>query len=228
MNPQLLTPNEQAPRKTFQKWLVWGLVLGLLLVDQAIKFVVKLNMTLGEDIPIFSWFHIYFIENMGMAYGIELGSKLLLTLFRLAAMGAFAWGIGYLVRQRIYANGFIASLSMVLAGGIGNIIDSLFYGLIFSDSHGRVAELFPATGGYGTLFHGKVVDMFWFPLINTTWPSWIPFIGGKPFTFFDPVFNFADACISVGVVLLLLFYTKSLGKALESFSPKNKKALSPK
>ena len=209
------------------KQAVWvcAIVLLTLIIDQVIKIWVKTHMQLGEEIRVFDWFRILFVENMGMAFGLELGSKLFLTFFRIIAMGLIAYAIVILIKSRHFSLGFLACLALIFAGGIGNVIDSMFYGIIFSDSHGQVAELFPTGGGYGTFMHGKVVDMLYFPLIDTVWPSWIPFIGGKSFTFFDPVFNFADSCISIGVILLLVFHVRPFTEALEYFSnPRIRKA----
>lgn len=169
---------------------------------------------LGEEIKVFDWFRILFVENEGMAWGAKIpGSygKLILTLFRIVAIG----GIGYWLWDSIRKNSptiLILCVSLIFAGALGNIIDSVFYGLIFDDSHRQVATLFPEKGGYGTLFHGKVVDMLYFPLYNDNLPNWIPIWGGKHFTFFDPVFNIADSAISVGVVLLLIFNKKAFPK----------------
>ena len=167
------------------------IVVGILLVDQLIKIWVKTNMTLHEQIEILSWFKIVFIENNGMAYGMEIGSKLVLSLFRVVAISVLGYYvIGQVKRQARW--GYLVCLSMIFAGAVGNLIDSMFYGLVF--------------------LMGKVVDMFYFPLIVTTWPDWVPFVGGNPYVFFSPVFNFADASISVGVVLLLLFYRKEISE----------------
>lgn len=200
-------------------WIV-GLGVLLLMLDQVLKFWVKLNMSLGESIEVTSWFKILFIENEGMAFGIKLGSKLFLTLFRIVAMAFLCWGLIALIRKGTYKIGFLLALTLIFVGGVGNIIDSLFYGLLFSESvpFGPVAEFLPDGGGYAPLFYGKVVDMFYFPLIDTVLPSWMPFVGGERFTFFDPIFNLADSYISVGVVLLILFYWRSLSHALEQFS----------
>lgn len=178
---------------------------------------------LGEDIRIFDGFHLLFVENEGMAYGITLGSKLFLTLFRIIAMGLLTWAVARLIRSGKYSTWFLIVLALITAGGVGNIIDSLFYGLMFSSSQGAIAEIFPKDGGYAPLFYGHVVDMFSCPLIDCTLPSWIPFLGGKEFTFFDPIFNFADACISVGVVALILFFRTPLSLALEMLSPKRRR-----
>ena len=182
----------------------------LLLVDQAIKFAVKLNMTIGESIPVFGdWFQICFIENNGMAFGMQFGGsvgKLALSLFRVVLIGAIIVYLRKLVRKNETPTGVLVGLSLVLVGALGNVIDCLFYGEIFSAStYTKVAQLFPPDGGYTGLLYGKVVDMFYFPIINTTWPDWMPYCGGEEFIFFRPVFNFADACISVSVIYMLIF-----------------------
>lgn len=182
----------------------------LLLIDQAIKFAVKLNMTIGESIPVFGdWFQICFIENNGMAFGMQFGGsigKLALSLFRVVLIGAIIVYLRKLVRKNETPTGVLVGLSLVLVGALGNVIDCLFYGEIFSAStYTKVAQLFPPDGGYTGLLYGKVVDMFYFPIINTTWPDWVPYYGGEEFIFFRPVFNFADACISVSVIYMLIF-----------------------
>lgn len=204
--------------------LVWFIVLAILIVDQIIKFEVKSTMSLGESIPITSWFKITFIENNGMAYGMTFINKIVLSIFRLIAIIA----IGYYVcktTKTTHRKGYVACLALVLAGAIGNMIDSMFYGLIFNSSTPfNVSELVPFGTGYAGFLEGKVVDMFYFPLIVTTWPEWVPVWGGHEFIFFSPVFNFADAAISCGVVLLILFYRKEMeGLSLNFFSKKSKK-----
>lgn len=164
---------------------------------------------------VFSWFKIYFIENEGMAYGITLGSKLFLSLFRLLAMSLLAYALYMMVKGTKYSMGFILTITMILAGGIGNILDSVFYGEVFSSSRHAVAEYVGWGNGYASIFYGKVVDMFYFPIIQTTYPEWSPIWAGEPFVFFSPIFNFADACISVGVILLLIFYPNTFSLALE-------------
>ena len=188
------------------------IVVGVLLVDQLIKIWVKTNMTLHEQIEILSWFKIVFIENNGMAYGMEIGSKLVLSLFRVVAISVLGYYIiGQVKRQARW--GYLVCLSMIFAGAVGNLIDSMFYGLVFNASSEFYTSYFVPFGtGYAPFLMGKVVDMFYFPLIVTTWPDWVPFVGGNPYVFFSPVFNFADASISVGVVLLLLFYRKEISE----------------
>ena len=188
------------------------IVVGILLVDQLIKIWVKTNMTLHEQIEILSWFKIVFIENNGMAYGMEIGSKLVLSLFRVVAISVLGYYIiGQVKRQARW--GYLVCLSMIFAGAVGNLIDSMFYGLVFNASSEFYTSYFVPFGtGYASFLMGKVVDMFYFPLIVTTWPDWVPFVGGNPYVFFSPVFNFADASISVGVVVLLLFYRKEISE----------------
>ncbi len=193
--------------------LVSIFIILLLVIDQVIKFAVKLNMTLGESIPVFgNWFQICFIENNGMAFGMQFGGslgKLALSLFRVVLIGFIIFYLRKLVKKADTPTGVLVGFSLILVGAIGNVIDCLFYGEIFSAStFSRVAELFPSGGGYSALLYGKVVDMFYFPIINTTWPDWVPFVGGDEFVFFRPVFNFADACISVAVIYMLIFQRK--------------------
>jgi len=196
------------------------LVVAILAIDQVIKIWVKTNMSLHEIISVYEWFKIVFIENNGMAYGMELGSKIVLSVFRILVI---AWLTCYIIRQ-VRANaktGYIVCLTMVLAGAAGNLIDCMFYGLIFNGaSEAYVSYFVPFGEGYAPFLMGKVVDMFYFPLIVTHYPLWVPVWGGEEFIFFSPVFNFADASISVGVVLLLLFYREELSTI--SFRQKTK------
>ena len=188
----------------------WLAVLILLVTDQVIKIAVKTNMHLYEIIWITDWFQIHFIENNGMAFGLSFINKYVLTIFRIVAVTCI--GI-YLHRQ--IAQGartlYVVLLTMLLAGAAGNIIDCMFYGEIFTaSSPSYVSYWVPFGQGYSGFLTGKVVDMFYFPLIVTTWPEWMPFVGGEEFIFFSPVFNFADACVSVSVVALLLFCRQEL------------------
>ncbi|PDP60525.1 lipoprotein signal peptidase [Prevotella intermedia] len=187
-----------------------AIIVLLLLIDQAIKVAVKLNMNIGEEIVVFDWFRISFIENRGMAFGMEIGSKLFLSLFRIVAVGGLTWYIWKKIKEGARM-GYIIVLSMIYAGAAGNIFDSLFYGEIFTASHPYYTDLPPAQlvpwgEGYASILMGNVVDMFSFPLFHGTFPNWFPVWGGEDFTFFSAIFNFADACISVGVVVLFLFY----------------------
>ena len=196
----------------------WGavcVIMLLLLLDQVLKIWIKTHLQLHESIEITPWFYLYFTENPGMAFGIEVIGKLFLSLFRIVAVGF----IGYYLYKLVKANqsfGFIACISMILAGAVGNIIDSVFYGVVFDHSFGQVATFLPTEGGYATWLHGKVVDMFYFPLIQTHFPDWFPLWGGEEFIFFRPIFNLADSAICVGVFLLLLFYRQTLSDSLST------------
>ena len=193
-------------------WRATIVVVSSIVIDQLIKVWVKTNMTLHESIRVFDWFYISFIENNGMAYGMQIGSKLVLSLFRVAAISLLVYYLWQQVRKKARL-GYIICLSMVLAGAIGNLIDCMFYGLLFNASSEAYTSYFVPFGtGYAPFLMGKVVDMFYFPLIVTTWPEWVPYWGGDEFIFFSPVFNYADANISVGVVLLLLFYRKEISQ----------------
>lgn len=189
------------------------IVILLLLLDQILKIWIKTHLELHESIEITPWFYLCFTENPGMAFGIEVIGKLFLSIFRIVAVGFIGYYLYSLVKKN-YPFGFIACISLILAGAIGNIIDSIFYGVIFDHSYGQVATLFPEGGGYAGWLHGKVVDMFYFPLIETTWPDWLPIWGGQEFIFFRPIFNLADSAICVGVFLLLLFYRNTFSKSL--------------
>lgn len=198
------------------------IVIAILLIDQAIKIWVKTSMMLHESIHVTDWFYITFIENMGMAFGMQLGSKIVLSLFRVFAISALTYYI-WLEVKRKSRTGYIVCLAMVLAGALGNLIDCLFYGMVFCESSPFYVSYFVPFGtGYAPLLMGKVVDMFYFPLIETEWPLWMPFVGGEHFVFFSPVFNFADASISVSVVLLLLFYRKEISRISLSCAAEHK------
>lgn len=188
------------------------LVIAILLIDQIIKILVKTGMELHESIRVTNWFYISFIENNGMAWGMQIGPKLMLSLFRVVAIAFLGYYIWLQARKKARW-GYIVCLVMVLAGASGNLIDCMFYGLGFEASTPFSVSHWVGLGnGYAPFLMGKVVDMFYFPIIQTTWPDWMPFWGGEEFIFFSPVFNFADASISVGVVALLLFYRKELVK----------------
>ena len=184
----------------------------VLLIDQIIKIAVKTNMRIGDHIVITDWFLIRFIENNGMAWGMELGSKLFLSVFRIIAVALIIYYIVKLVKAKA-DRGYIVLISMICAGAFGNIVDSLLYGQIFTESTPwSVATLTEFGHGYAAPLMGKVVDMFYFPIIDTMLPEWVPFWGGEHFIFFSPIFNFADASISVGVILILIFFRKELSK----------------
>ena len=187
-------------------------VLAVLLIDQMIKIWVKTSMTLHESIHVTDWFYITFIENNGMAFGMQLGSKIVLSLFRVIAISALGYYIWLEVKRKA-KTGYLVCLSLVLAGAAGNLIDCMFYGLVFNESSPYYLSYFVPFGtGYAPFLMGKVVDMFYFPLIETEWPMWMPFVGGEHFVFFSPVFNFADSCISVSVVWILLFYRQEISR----------------
>ena len=202
---------KQTTKTVGMGWIAVIIIAAILIVDQIIKIEVKTNMSLGEALRITDWSYIGFIENNGMAYGMTFINKLVLSLFRMFAICGIGWYIWRVVKSGLFSKGYIVCLSMVLAGAAGNLIDCLFYGLIFNASTPfNVAHFVPFGEGYSTFLHGRVVDMFYFPIIHTQWPDWVPVWGGDDFVFFSPVFNFADSCISVGVVLLLLFFRKDL------------------
>ncbi len=202
--------NPDSPKCIRQRRLALIIILSVLIVDQVIKFLVKTNMSLGQSIEITSWFKILFVENNGMAFGMEIIGKLFLSLFRIGAIGFFTW---YLIKilDKGFPTGYVVTVSFVIAGAIGNLLDCMFYGLIFTESTPFGQAVMTSFGdGYAPFLYGKVVDMFYFPL--WTWPDWIPLVGGD--VFFSPVFNFADSCITCGVIALLLFYTKVVNMGL--------------
>lgn len=202
-------------RITKGTWL-FLLGLGLVVIDQIIKVLVKTNMSIGENFNVIGeWFKIYFIENEGMAFGMKFGGqvgKLLLSLFRIVLFGALLFWIRSLLKKNA-PTGVVVGLTLISAGALGNIIDCLFYGLLFSEStYTTVAQFLPEGGGYAPFFFGKVVDMFYFPIIDTTFPEWMPLVGGNPFRFFAPVFNFADSCVTCGAIYLIFFQWRFFSK----------------
>lgn len=191
--------------------------IGLVIIDQVIKILVKTNMSIGENFNVIGqWFKIYFIENEGMAFGMKFGGsvgKFMLSLFRIVLFGALVYWIRALLKKPGTPSGVTVGLTLIAAGALGNIIDCLFYGILFSEStYSMVAEFLPVGGGYAPFFFGKVVDMFYFPIIDTTFPEWLPLIGGNPFRFFAPVFNFADSCVTCGALYLIFFQWKFFAK----------------
>jgi signal peptidase II len=203
---------------TFKSVLI---ILAILVADQILKIWTKTNMILGQEIHVLgNWFILHFTENDGMAFGIDFpgnSGKIILSLFRLAAITGIAIFLRHLIRNKANT-GFILSVALILAGAIGNIIDSAFYGLIFDHSWGHVAKIFPKEGGYAPLLYGKVVDMLYFPIIRGYWPHWIPVWGGREFIFFRPVFNIADSSITIGVFIILFFQKKFFSSVEEKKS----------
>lgn len=201
----------------------WALVIILLIIiiDQIIKIYVKTHFYLGESVSVASWFKLVFVENNGMAFGMQVVPKIALTLLRVVVIGALCWYIKRIVNCTTVKTGYIICLALVAAGAIGNIIDCLFYGIIFNNPPApAVAEMF--CGGYAPLCYGKVVDMFYFPLFSFDWPGWMPIVGGEHFIFFSPVFNFADAAISVGIIAIILFYSNQISASKAAFPQKVK------
>lgn len=209
------------------------LIVGILIIDQIVKFWVKTTMHIGEEIPLIGdWCKLHFVENEGMAFGMAFGGavgKYILSIFRLIASGLILWCIFSLIKHdtlprwvvKLFSllggsseeethtetpTWLIACLSLIVAGAVGNLIDSCFYGLIFNQSYMHVATLFPPEGGYAPFLQGRVVDMFYFPIIDTIWPSWMPFVGGRPFVFFNAIFNVADAAITIAIFWLCIQY----------------------
>ena len=186
-------------------------IILILFIDQALKIWVKTHLEIGQEIRLFgNWGILHFIENNGMAFGMEMGGKtgkFILSIFRIIAISGIGWFLSSLIKKKANT-GLILAVSAIMAGAIGNIIDSAFYGMIFSESYNQPAILFPPGGGYSSFLHGRVVDMFYFPVINTQWPDWSPFRPGESFVFFRPVFNIADSSITCGVFSILLFQKK--------------------
>ncbi len=208
-----------------QKRIFWAvLVMAIVIIaDQVLKFWVKTTFYLGEDRAIFSWWHLKFIENNGMAFGLELWNKMLLTFGRIIAVGVLIWVVSKVVRLQNVRIGCIIAIAMITAGAAGNIFDCVFYGEIFSNPYPpEVATLFPLGGGYAEWFEGRVVDMLYFPFFSWTWPQWVPIVGGTEFEFFQYIFNIADASICVGVAMLLLFFSKDVAIAYSYISGKEK------
>lgn len=195
-------------------WMAVLIVAVILIADQVIKILVKTNMYYGEDIRIADWLYLRFVENPGMAFGMRVLPTELLVIFRILFVCVIGWWITLLVRSD-YKRGYVAAIALIMAGAIGNILDNVFYGVIFSDStYTEVATLVPLGEGYAGWLTGHVVDMFYFPLFSFDWPMWMPFVGGEHFIFFSPVFNLADAAVSCGVILIFLFYAKLFGDSV--------------
>lgn len=205
-------------------------IFAVLIADQVLKVWIKTNLSLGEEIVIFKdWFIIHFVENNGMAFGFEFAGeygKLFLSFFRILAVIAIGWYLFKLTRLKQIPFGFLASIALIFSGAIGNIIDSILYGMIFNHSYGQVADFLPDGGGYASFLHGRVVDMFYFPLLQGNFPDWLPVWGGKDFIFFRPVFNIADSSITIGIFSILLFYRKQFN-SLETTEKKNEDTEDP-
>ncbi|MDR0436828.1 MAG: lipoprotein signal peptidase [Bacteroidales bacterium] len=208
-------------KRTYLPFVIIGVVL---LIDQTLKFWVKTNMVLGQEFVIFDWFRIHFLENEGMAFGMSFGGetgKLILSLLRIVVVIGIGWWLYDLVRKKEESKWTIVAISLVVAGALGNIIDGCFYGLIFSDSYYQVAQFLPEGGGYAPFLHGRVVDMFYFPLFEGTYPQWFPWVGGKHFLFFRPVFNVADSAITVGIILFFILQIEWRKKRTPEATPQN-------
>lgn len=190
-----------------QYLLISCLIIGILIIDQVVKILVKTHMHIGEEIPLIgNWCLLHFTENEGFAFGMKVGGnagKVILSLFRIIASGALLWFLLHSIKKGVRTTPAIY-LALIFTGAVGNVIDSCFYGLIFNESFYNVAQLFPPEGGYAPFLQGRVVDMFYFPIIETTWPDWMPIWGGRPFTFFSAIFNVADAAITIGAIWLII------------------------
>lgn len=204
-------------------WLVTVVMLAVVFIDQAVKFYVKTHFYLGEAVELFQWFQIKFIENNGMAFGMEIFNKYFLTFGRIAAVIFFIWFIKKTLEVERLRVGFYIACALITAGAAGNIFDCIFYGEIFNNPFPpEHAVLFPAGGGYAGWFEGRVVDMLYFPFFSFTWPSWIPVVGGREYEFFQYIFNIADASICVGVGMLIVFYSSDCSKAFNIVFDKDK------
>lgn len=222
MNNDTIREQESPAARTRTAGLLALIVILLVLIaDQTLKIWVKTHFYLGEDLEITPWWHLKFIENNGMAFGIELWSKVFLTLFRMIAVGLLIWIVVKLSKHPDTRRGFMVAVALVTAGAAGNIFDCLLYGVIFDNPYPpTVATLFPPDGGYSTWFEGRVVDMLYFPLFTFDWPQWMPIVGGENYEFFAYIFNIADASICVGVAMLLIFYGNDVATAWQRLTAK--------
>lgn len=202
-------------------WMVVAISIAIILADQIMKIWVKTSFYLGEDLPITDWWHLKFIENNGMAFGLELWNKIVLTLGRIAAVVLFIWFVLQIKYAKGIRTGFFVAMALIIAGAAGNIFDCVFYGKIFNNPMPpEIAVAFPEGGGYAGWFEGKVVDMLYFPLFSFHWPSWVPFVGGEYYEFFQYIFNIADSSICIGVALLIFFYSNDASKAFNMIGEK--------
>ena len=216
-----LKANENTQRATNLMWLVCGIAILVVIADQVMKIWVKTSFYMGEDLPITSWWHLKFIENNGMAFGLELWNKFVLTFGRIIAVCLFIWFVFKVRYAPGVRTGFFVAMALITAGAAGNIFDCVFYGVIFNNPMPpEVAMAFPPDGGYAGWFEGRVVDMMYFPLFDFYWPDWIPFVGGSYFEFFQYIFNIADASICVGVALLIIFYSSDASAAFNFIGKK--------
>lgn len=231
------TPNESlAPGATVteavtrRRMLILTMIaVAVVICDQVLKIWVKTHFYLGEALPITGWWQLKFIENNGMAFGLELWNKLFLTIGRIGAVALFIWFVCKVHRRATLRTGFFVSMALIIAGAAGNIFDCVFYGVVFNNPMPPdVAVAFPPGGGYAGWFEGKVVDMLYFPLFTFTWPEWIPGVGGTDYEFFQYIFNIADSAICIGVGLLIIFYSADVSKAFQYASIKTSPAADKK
>ena len=203
--------------------LIAMIIILVIIADQAFKIWVKTNFYMGEDYEITSWFHLKFIENNGMAFGLELWNKIVLTVGRIIAVGFFVYFLLKIPAKESLRTGFIVAMSLITAGAAGNIFDCVFYGQLFNNPYPpELAQMLPPDGGYAGSFEGRVVDMLYFPFFSFYWPDWMPIVGGQHFEFFQYIFNIADSAICVGVFLLLFFYSKDVNIALQSLKKEDR------
>ena len=212
---------QQKNRSKILAWTAWAIIALVIITDQWLKVWIKTHFYINEDLEITSWFHLHFVQNNGMAFGLEFLNKYILTFLRLGLFGFLVWYIRELYRRAWIPLGYMVSIALIAAGAFGNISDCVCYGEIFTNPYPPMtATLVPWGEGYGGIFQGLVVDMLYFPLFSFTWPDWVPFVGGTLFTFFDPVFNIADVAISVGMISVVVFYFNLMEHSLENEKPR--------